>query len=272
MKKFGSLKLKHVLAAGVAALVVGGVFTAPVVAQQAPPTSLQKDISFTANGISAREAFQLVAKESGLKIQVAPDVTGIVNLSVHHVTAQVALDNLCRQLNAQFAMTDDTILVTSKGQVPGAGFNTRPNGRFIPIDQKPISVSFENADAREALRQVFKATGSSYSIDPMVQGTVTFKGTEVPAEGVLHSILRQINAKFVKEGDVYKVTPAGPTIGSASGWSSEPPVVTQDERFLYLVSSGKIVKVRKSDLKVEKEQAIPLKWGAQPFSHGMGGF
>lgn len=275
MKKTGPLHLKNVLAGGVAALLIGGFFSAPVFAQQPPEPSLQTPISLTAQGMNVREALSRVAKDGGFKIEIAPDVMGKVMLSLQNVTVRDALTNLCRQANAKFVVNSGTILVSMKNESPErVGL---PGQSLAPPPLSPkITVAFQNTDAREALRQVFRQTGASYSIDPMVQGTVSYKGSEVPSDAVLTSMLHQINATFRKEDGIYKVMTLAQDVErirlDAANWSSEPPVVTQDEHFLYLVGSGRILKVRKSDLTVERDQAIPLQWGAKPTPPARGGF
>lgn len=143
----------------------------------------------------------------------------------------------------------------------------------------PLTFKYENADVREVLRQVFLRSGVSYSLAPDIQGTVTLDLREVGFETALRNVLRQVDGTYLIEGGVFHVVrnsvtvsppvqpvdPATPMPMSPPGnWSSAPPIVTQDNKHLYLISSGKIVKIRKSDLKVEQERAIPVQWGNVP--------
>ena len=120
---------------------------------------------------------------------------------------------------------------------------------------------FENADVRQALRELFKSVNVSYSISPDVQGTVTIDIQNVTLETALQNILRQVDATYRIEGGVYEIIRHGETRAPALVMGSqtfEPEIprttsetaMTQDSKFLYVVQGERLFKVQKSDLAI----------------------
>jgi len=110
------------------------------------------------------------------------------------------------------------------------GFKIYPgNSRFIGIPQpKPetksaeeASLNFEAADIREVAKVILADyLKESYTIDPQVTGTVTFRTVRPIAMKdllpTLEMLLRQNNAAVVREDGLYKVLPIGKVRGSVS--------------------------------------------------------
>ncbi len=69
-----------------------------------------------------------------------------------------------------------------------------------------IDCDFNQFDAREALRLLFRKTYKSYSFDPRVQGIVTLSTRNVTFEAVLQNMLRQVNAQVKVVKGVYMVS------------------------------------------------------------------
>jgi hypothetical protein len=91
----------------------------------------------------------------------------------------------------------------------------------------------------------------------------------------LQALTQQVDATYRLEAGVFHILKRnGPSVGSGyvppftAPVRGEPPIVVQDARYLYLISSGKVVKIRKSDLKVEREGTIPLQWGTSKPPYG----
>jgi type II secretory pathway component GspD/PulD (secretin) len=67
------------------------------------------------------------------------------------------------------------------------------------------SIEFDQADVREAVRDVFKHVGAAYSLAPEVQGLITLSLRNITFEAVLQDILRQVDATYRVEGGVYQI-------------------------------------------------------------------
>jgi type II secretory pathway component GspD/PulD (secretin) len=257
---------KTVLAsATMAAALFGGAFFLPVRAQdRADP--LVRIVTMKFENANVRDALRQVAESMKMPIDIDPDVQGRVTLALTNVTNQEMLTSLARRVDANVTMRQGRLRVRldSSGtrEFPGP---YSPGG--IPTqDSATISVDANQADVRETLRTIFRQSAASYAISPEVQGKVSAALQNVTMDTALATVLRQVDATFMIEGGVYHIVRRDPSTrpGLPTGtWSSEPPVVAQDNKYLYLISSGKIVKIRKSDLKVEREGAIPLQWGNQ---------
>ncbi|MFQ3586145.1 MAG: secretin and TonB N-terminal domain-containing protein [Fimbriimonadaceae bacterium] len=86
-----------------------------------------------------------------------------------------------------------------------AGAPTKGLAQADP-SQTPIpSLELEQADVREALRQLFRSVNVSYSISPDVQGTVTLSLRNVTFETALRNILNQVDATYRVEGGVFQI-------------------------------------------------------------------
>lgn len=67
------------------------------------------------------------------------------------------------------------------------------------------SLELEQAEVRDALRQLFKNVNVSYQIAPDVQGTITLTIKKKPFKTVLENILRQVDATYRIDGGVYNI-------------------------------------------------------------------
>ena len=86
-----------------------------------------------------------------------------------------------------------------------AGAPTKGLAQADP-SQTPIpSLELEQADVREALRQLFRSVNVSFSIAPDVQGTVTLSLRNVTFETALRNILNQVDATYRVEGGVFQI-------------------------------------------------------------------
>ena len=72
------------------------------------------------------------------------------------------------------------------------------------------ALEFQNADVREAIRQLFKMVGASFVIAPDVQGNVTVRLKNVPFDTALEQLVRQVDATYRMEGPIYSVVLRSP--------------------------------------------------------------
>jgi hypothetical protein len=68
-----------------------------------------------------------------------------------------------------------------------------------------VTVSFENVDARDALKTLFEMVDISYSIAPGVAGKVVFSAKDVPFETALRGVLDQACATWRVDSGIYNV-------------------------------------------------------------------
>jgi len=101
-----------------------------------------------------------------------------------------------------------------------------------PGTGQPVSLSFENGDVREVVRNILgDLLGENYIIDPRVQGTITMKTAKpVPASDaivLLETILRANNIGMAKEGAYWRVLPLNEVIkGVARPVTANAPGIT----------------------------------------------
>ncbi|AIE86928.1 M56 family metallopeptidase [Fimbriimonas ginsengisoli] len=75
-----------------------------------------------------------------------------------------------------------------------------------------ISAEFQSYDARTALQMLCEYSHKSYSIDPVLKGTVTVDLRNVTFETALQMLLRQIDGTFRNKKGVYVMTYQGPSV------------------------------------------------------------
>jgi len=135
----------------------------------------------------------------------------------------------------------------------GQGKGSQPS--VVTVD--PVSIQFERVDVRDALRQLFKTVGVSYSITPEVQGTVTVDLKNISFEQGLQNVLRQVDATYRVQGGVYEVTlrnqqPGDPIvigepIPDKPGSSS---AIAIGGKYVFIVYNGYAYKLDKDDMHV----------------------
>lgn len=76
---------------------------------------------------------------------------------------------------------------------------TDPREQIIP------SIALDEADVRDALRELFRRVNVDYTVASDVQGTVTTRLTNQTFETVLRNILNQVDATYRVEGGVYTI-------------------------------------------------------------------
>lgn len=263
------MKKTALVSVTMAAVLLGGAYFLPVQAQE-PSDPFTRVVTIEFDKANVRDALTKVAASMGIPIDIAPDVQGTVSLSLSHVTNMVLLTNLTRQVDATMTMRQGRLTIQRDPNAMKLTTLDPTTGMVTKKVRPVIDLRANQADVRETLRNIFRQSGISYSISPDVQGTVTADLQNVTFETALANVLRQVDATYLVEAGVFHIVrPDNRTVLPPQGsMPSEPPVVAQDSKYLYLISSGKIVKIRKSDLKVEQERSIPVQWGNQTPARG----
>jgi general secretion pathway protein D len=101
----------------------------------------------------------------------------------------------------------------------GQFLNTKPPKDQTPMGAEEASLNFEGLDIREVAKVILgDYLKASYTVDPNVAGTVTFRTVRpIPMSALLPTLemlLRQNNAAVVAEAGIYKILPIGKLRGS----------------------------------------------------------
>lgn len=130
-----------------------------------------------------------------------------------------------------------------------------------PIGRQMIvrSLEFQQTDVREALRQLFKEVGVSYTISAQVQGGVTVSMRNVPFDTALQNLTRQVDATYRIEGGVYQIVPRDgeaqpePGVIRLNPSTERPgagPYMVVDGNFLFVMHEGVVDKIDKRSMKL----------------------
>lgn len=192
-----------------------------------------------AHGEDAIEVISRLYKNAGVSVEISPGLKGRIKLSENELkglTFESAIQRILKQANATYLVEGGVYKIVP--QNPG---------------QKIVSVEFTNEDVRDALRKLFISTGITYSIGVEVQGTVTAMMKNVPFDTALTNLLKQVDSRFQIEGGVYQVVRSSTRLDEGSLVTGTPqsqiPVMTQDEKYLYILRGDMLYKVNKADLK-----------------------
>jgi len=79
-----------------------------------------------------------------------------------------------------------------------------------------MSVSFETIDVRDFLRHIFRAKGSSYTMDTGVRGNVVMQSQGETFDSLLSRSLGQVRAAYRIEGDIHQIIATTNPISAAS--------------------------------------------------------
>ncbi len=163
-----------------------------------------------------------------------------------------------------------------------------------PPGDNVAKLELQGADVRQALRDLFRTSGRSYTIDPAVQGPVTLSLQNVSFDTALQNMTRQVNATYRIENGAYAIVPAGQAAGpegrlGAGGFgqgglggggfgqgalpiAAEPPVMTIDGDFVYVLRRGVLYKIEKKSLKLVGQLPLgPVGGGGFGRPGGFGG-
>lgn len=95
--------------------------------------------------------------------------------------------------------------------VPAAAAGTAKHPSYLgpPVKVgKPterVTMSFQNADVKDAALTLVQLMGRSVVVDPEVQGKVTLKLDDVPLEQALSMVLKQAGCTVVDDGGVLRI-------------------------------------------------------------------
>jgi len=156
-----------------------------------------------------REALSRLFREVGVPFWIAPDVQGSITLNLFKVPFGIALQNVLSQGNAASRVVAGIYEVVPRPveiNAPGTSENQNAS----------IHVRFIREEARDAIRELFKASGKYCSISPDIAGKITMDFENATFEAALRWILWQVNSKCILKSGVYEIFPIELTPKSAS--------------------------------------------------------
>lgn len=215
--------------------------------------------SIEVSNADVRTALRELFKTAGASYKISPDVQGEVTMSMKNVPFSVALQSLVRQVGATYNLRNGVYEISKGDEKIGSGdINT------------PVTIDLNNEDVRKALSVLCKTSGVSYRIAPEVQGAITLSAKNVPFTSALQSVVQQVGATYKVRDGVYEIVRTEGQSGAVEAPAprsipqilSQTPAesqtaITQDNRFLYIVTGDRIMKVRKDNLDVVAVKSLP---------------
>jgi general secretion pathway protein D len=92
-------------------------------------------------------------------------------------------------------------------------------GQEVAETSEGFDLNFQNADVNAVTKALLgDLLGTTYSVDPRVQGTISLSSARPVAKAdvvpLLESAIKIVGGHLVKEGGIYKVVPAGEALGN----------------------------------------------------------
>jgi type II secretory pathway component GspD/PulD (secretin) len=190
---------RHILTI-LALIATVGSLTLPAAAQTREPDLRKVKVSLEGDGIDVRPLLSKVLKAGGVSFVIDQDVKGLVTIHLKDVSAEEALKQLLRQVNATYRVEEGIYRIV-KGYAHTEKAQTR--------DTRGRSYEFGNADIREVLRTLCMVTGASFTINPEVQGRITLSIKDASVEKVLDMVLKEVDATYRLENGVYVIVKKG---------------------------------------------------------------
>jgi hypothetical protein len=77
------------------------------------------------------------------------------------------------------------------------------NPPVVDVRDKLITITFDQIDVRDALKQLFQSVDKPYIVEPTVQGKISVLLKDHPLEQTIKMVLDQVNATYTVENGVY---------------------------------------------------------------------
>lgn len=212
--------------------------------------------SVNVRGKEVRDVVRTLFKQAKVDYTIDPQVSGPVTLNVKNLRLEVVLDRILRQVDA-FSRVEN-----------GVWHVIRNDTEISP----PVTVKDEMRDVGLVLQEIFRKAGRRYVLDPTVKGKVVLPISTASVEDTLTFVLRQVDARYVVQNGVYLIslTPQQAPKDPGGGMgdpnairfprAARPPRVSRlifsDETHLYVSWGDDLLRVRKSDLKIESRVSL----------------
>jgi hypothetical protein len=168
----------------IAALIIACSIASAAMAQ------IPRFVTTKFTNVPVEDAIARVFQPLHMKYELKPDVKGMVSIDAVRSDFSDVLRDILLQSDAISEMVDGvyTIRPIQHPQQP----RTKTIG--IPQDMLLGKVSYENADVRLVLKELFGLGGVKFSIAPEVQGIVMMDLHNVSLETAIRNVLKQVDA------------------------------------------------------------------------------
>jgi type II secretory pathway component GspD/PulD (secretin) len=126
------------------------------------------------------QAFQGIAKMTGLDATVDPGVDGKVTVRLQNVRLRTVLDAVCESIGCRWSIASGTKLHI----VP----LTERSARKTMLLEEPIDLRVTGANVREVLQTFGQMLSAEVDLDPRITGKVTFEIDNVPCGKALDKV------------------------------------------------------------------------------------
>lgn len=126
------------------------------------------------------QAFQGIAKMTGLEATVDPGVDGKVTVRLQNVRLRTVLDAVCESIGCRWSVVSGTKLHI----VP----LTERSARKAMLLEEPIDLRVTGANVREVLQTFGQILSAEVELDPGITGKVTFELDNVPCGKALDKV------------------------------------------------------------------------------------
>lgn len=169
--------------------------------------AMPDNLSCDFNHYDVRQALTKIFQRHKKNFRIDPRVRGTITIALRNVSLATGLVNITRQVGAGYSMEGNVYVIGNRPPTPPTVIP--PHSGAATHTETLISSEFRQADAREVLRRLFLLVPDrSYTIDPMIQGTVTVSVKDVPFEVALEGVLRQVDGAFHVKDGTYIITRA----------------------------------------------------------------
>ncbi len=184
-----------------AVLALGLAARTPGVEERAEPSrgtpgELDAKISLDLNGAAIGDVIRTLEELSGLRIAASPRTSAEpVTLSLERVRLRTILDALCDGADCTWSLDGRSRPATIRvAFADPSGAGSRASAP-VSIDQ-PITLSLDDADARDVLRASAKLLGAISRVDTGVCGSVSVDIRKMPMSKFLDEVCREVRCTW----------------------------------------------------------------------------
>lgn len=154
-------------------------------------------VSLEFQNADVRDALRDMFRHVDANFTIAPDVQGTVTIKLQNVPFDEALNSVLGQVGGAVVKEGGVYMIQKSADAAG--------GRAPSDDVVITSLDFDQVDARDAIKYLFKQVNANYTVAPEVQGTVTLTLRNVTFNVALRNLLDQIRATFVLQDGIYRI-------------------------------------------------------------------
>jgi type II secretory pathway component GspD/PulD (secretin) len=143
-----------------------------------------------------RDVLQGIAIQNGINIVPDSSVTGNVTINLQNVPFEEGLKILLNTNGLEYEKQGGLYLVKKKSDA--ASFS-------VTYQNNKLTVSADNADIRQLLREISKKTGLNIVTETGLTGNVTADVSDVPVDEAIYSILEPLGFEVEENNGIYAI-------------------------------------------------------------------